>query len=384
MKSLTSLTAAATEIAAGVVAANAEAEDREARWPEPAMQELADAGLLALNAPREVGGHDAGLTGLVAVSEILGRESGSTALCFAMHCVGTAVLAAKATSYQRERYLVPIAKGEHVTSLALSEPGTGSFFFIPQAELVPDGDGFRLSGTKSFVTNGGKADSYVVSTAASGSDEGMTPGSFSCVVADGDAEGMEWQEPWLGFGMRGNSSRNVLLRDVAIPRSNLLGAEGDQLWYVFEVVAPYFLMAMAGTYIGVAGGALNEAREHLASRRYAHSGELLGSSAVMAHRLGELWMLLEQTRRLVHSAAANADADAPDALIGVLASKAAAADVAVRITNEALTLCGGLAYRENSRLTRLLREARASHVMAPTTDMLKTWTGRAMLGLPLI
>ncbi len=79
-----------------------------------------------------------------------------------------------------------------------------------------------------------------------------------------------------------------------------------------------------------------------------------------------------------------ADAGEPDALLAVLACKAAAGEAAVLITNEAMTLAGGMAYRENSKLARMLRDARASHVMAPTTDVLKTWVGHALVGLPLI
>jgi alkylation response protein AidB-like acyl-CoA dehydrogenase len=123
---------------------------------------------------------------------------------------------------------------------------------------------------------------------------------------------------------------------------------------------------------------------HTGTRRYGHSGELLGQAPVVAHRLGELWGELEATRQLIYSAAEKGDARAPDALPSILACKAMAGDTAVRIANEAMTLCGGSAYRDNSRLARILRDARASHVMAPTTDMLKTWVGRALLNLPLL
>ncbi len=125
---LRTLIAIAEEITSSVIAAHAEREDAEALWPEPAMRALADAGLMGLHVPVELGGHGQGLAGLVAISETLAQESPSTALCYAMHCVGTAV---------------------------------------------------RVEGTKSFVTNGGRADSYVVSTAATRSGE--EEGTFSCV-----------------------------------------------------------------------------------------------------------------------------------------------------------------------------------------------------------
>lgn len=374
----------AREITDTVVARNVEQEDAEARWPEPAMRALADAGLMGLNVPVELGGHGQGLAGLAAIAETLAQESPSTALCFAMHCVGTAVIAAKATDHQKQAYLEPIARGEHTTTLALSEPGTGSFFWIPETRLTHAPDGFRVNGTKSFVTNGGQADSYVVSTAAAVAHGGEGEGTFSCVLVDADRPNLRWGEPWLGFGMRSNSSRTAELLDVPVPAENLLGAEGDQLWYVFEVVAPYFLMAMAGTYAGVAKASLDVACAHLGGRRHTHSGELLGMNPVLAHRLGDLWIRQETMRRLVHAAAAQGDAADADALTSILACKAAAGEAAVEIANEAMTLAGGLGYRENGKLARMLRDARASHVMSPTTDLLKTWVGRALLNLPLL
>ena len=379
---LVSVLAQARDVAQSVTARHAESDDRDARWPAETMRALADAGLMGLTAPRAVGGLEAGMRGLVGVSEILARESASAGLCFGMHCVGTAVIAAKATARQRERYLDPIARGQHVTTLAVSEPGTGAFFFYPETAVTRVEDGFLVTGTKSFVTNGAHADSYVMSTAPlSGEGE---EGQFNCVLVDRDLPGLAFLDAWTGLGMRSNESRTLRLERVRIPADNLLGEVGDQLWYVFEVIAPYFLMAMAGTYLGVAQAAFDEARLHVGTRRYAHSGELLGAVPVVSHRLGDLWVRLESTRQLIQAAAEKGDAGAADALPAILACKAAAGDTAVTLANEAMTLCGGAAYRENSRLARVLRDARASHVMAPTTDILKGWIGRALLNLPLL
>lgn len=105
---------------------------------------------------------------------------------------------------------------------------------------------------------------------------------------------------------------------------------------------------------------------------------------MLAHRLGELWTRLEATRQLVHSAAWRADQGEDDALIAVLACKAAAAEAAVQLANESMTLSGGRGFRENGKLARLVRDAPAAHVMSPTTDLLRTWVGRALLNQPLI
>ncbi|HSJ06403.1 MAG TPA: acyl-CoA dehydrogenase family protein [Longimicrobiales bacterium] len=380
---LRELAGRAREVAQDVVRASVEREDREAAWPAASMKALADAGLMGLLVPTGHGGHGLGMTALAAVSQEIARESPSTALCFAMHCVGTAVIAARPTPAQARDLLEPIARGEHITTLALSEPGSGSQFWLPATRLARTADGYAVHGTKSFVTNGSHADSYVVSTVAA-DGAGAGDGTFSLVVVDGSAAGLCWQDAWHGLGMRANSSRTVQLQDVHVPADRLLGRPGDQLWYVFEIVAPYFLMAMAGTYLGIAVECVEEARDHLGSRRHAHTGELLGASPLLAHRLGELWIRMDAARQLVYTAARRADAGDPDSLVPVFACKAAASKAAVDIANEAMTLAGGMAYRENSKLARMLRDARASHVMAPTTDQLQVWIGRALLKLPLL
>jgi isovaleryl-CoA dehydrogenase len=380
---LTELLERAETVARDVLRPNVEEDDREALWPEPGMRALAATGLMGLNAPIRAGGHGLGLEALVSVARVLARENPSAALCYAMHCVGTAVIAAKATPRQTEQFLVPIAQGHHITTLALSEPGTGAHFYFPQTRIQADGDHYLVDGVKSFVTNGGRADSYVVSTAAD-DEHAAREGVFSAVLLDAAADGMEWQEEWRGFGMRSNSSRSVRLDRVRVPRHHLLGEEGDQLWYMFEIITPYFLAAMAGTYLGIAEAAVDNAVEHLGGRRHSHTGELLGAHPTLSAELGSMWIDLESARQLVLSAARRADAHATDGLPGILACKAAATRAAVDLTNRAMTLVGGIGYRENSQLTRMLRDARAGHVMGPTTHMLETWLGRALLGMPLL
>lgn len=372
----------AAEIATSTVAPRAATIDRDAVWPAESMQVLGEAGLLGLHVDRELGGLGEGMLALAVVTEEIGRACGSTSLVYGMHCVGSKVVAAKATVHQREHYLAPMAAGGHITTLALSEPGTGIHFYLPRTTFRPEGDDLVANGRKSFVTSGGHADSYVLSVVREDSD--LDPGTFSCLLLDAGAPGAAWSGEWDGFGMRGNSSRNLELQDVPVPAANLLGAEGDETWYVFEVVAPYFIMAMAGTYLGIARSALELGVQHLRDRTYAHTGDRLGKSDTVAHRLGELWAVVERTRQLVHHAARLADAGDPRSRPALFASKAEVADAVVRVTNDVMTLVGGLGYASDGVLGRALRDARASHVMSPTTDLLKTWLGRSLLDLPLL
>ncbi|SDM49738.1 Acyl-CoA dehydrogenase [Catalinimonas alkaloidigena] len=370
-------------LAEGIIAEEAPRVDQEARWPEKSMRLLQQERLTGLVVPQECGGWGQGLYALGQACEVIGQVSASTALCFGMHGVGAAVMAAKASPRQKKAFLEPIAQGLHLTTLALSEPGTGAHFYYPQTQLLAvSPDEFQLEGQKTFVTNGGHADSYVVSTVGVEPEAGFH--QFSCAIVEKCAAGLDWGPAWNGIGMRGNSSRSLTLHQVTIPAWHLLGERGDQLWYIFQVVAPYFLTAMAGTYLGLAQAALDRVRHHLMQRHYSHSGLSLHQVPLLQHRLGTLWAKVERTRQLLYHAARQGDAQGAGAVMSLLAAKAEVAHCAVEVVNEAMTLAGGSAYREDSAFDVLLRDARAAHVMSPTTDLLYTWIGRALLDQPLL
>jgi len=370
------------EIARDVVAPVADTVDQKAQWPKQCIQSLQSSGLTGLVVPEALGGMGQGLLALTQVCEVLGRECASTAICFGMHSVGASVIAANATEEQHEKFIEPIVTGKHITTLSLSEAGTGSHFYLPQTSLEVKDSGFSINGKKTFVTNGSNADSYVVSTVAADPDAPM--GQFSCVVVPGNTTGVSWGECWDGMGMRGNSSRTMQLSNVRLPPSSLLGKEGDQIWYIFNVVCPYFLVAMSGTYLGIMSSALEDAKLHLGKRHHTHVGLTLAQLPVLQHRLGQQWGVVERTRRLVYHAAKSFDDGDPDALVALMSAKAEVADSVVSVVNEAMTMVGGIAYRDGSRLHRFMRDARASHLMSPTTDMLRIWIGRALLGQPLL
>lgn len=373
---------ATSEVVERVLRANSLRVDAEGIWPIENLRALQAAGLGGLVVGSDAGGLGHGLYAVARVCELLGRECPSTAITFGMHLVGSAVIDAKATPAQRAAYLGPIARGEHLTTLALSEPGTGSQFYIPQTQLTRVDGGFALRGRKSFVTSGGHADSYVISAAPTASD--ANPGEFSCVVVRKDAAGLTWDGQWDGWGMRGNAAVSALLDGVVVGRDDLLGEEGDEIWFVFNVIAPYFLMAMAGTYLGAAGAALDVVRAQLGERRHAHSGASLADHSVVQHRMGTMWAMVQRTRSLVYDAARMGDEGHPDALPALCSAKAEVADAAERVAADAMTLAGGRGYVDGTALQRLYRDIRAAHVMSPTTDMLRSWTGRAVLGLPIL
>lgn len=372
--------ATARHVAQATLAEHADRVDAEAEWPEAGLSALQRSGLGGLVVPTRHGGLGHGLGALVRIGEELGQVCASTAMCFSMHQVGAAVIAAKATADQVEHYLEPICAGEHLTTLALSEPGSGVHFYLPRTRLTRNDGNIVLDGAKAFVTNGSRADSYVVSVA----EENGGAGEFSCVLVPDQADGLTWGDPWRGLGMRGNESRTLGLEGVALPHGALLGEPGDQIWYVFRVVAPYFLAAMSGCYLGIAGRAVRETRRHLRQREYDHDGSQLAEITVVQHRLGQLWARFERARRFCYWAADEYDIGNEDVLPAVLSMKAEVGDTATAVVNDALTLVGGLGYRDDHVFHRLLRDVRAAHVMSPTTDLLRTWTGRTLLDIPIL
>lgn len=365
-------------IAEDVAASHADWVD-QGNWPEPAMRAIQEAGLAGLLVPEHLGGLGQGAEALLQATEILGQKCSSTGLCFGMHSVGAAVIAANPSDEQADTFLRAIAEGKHITTLALSEPGTGAHFYLPECQAHEEEDNILLNGQKAFVTNGRHADSYVVSVMSDTDRQDL-----SCLILPNDQDGMNWQGKWEGLGMRGNSSIGLQLKNVRVPKTHLLGNEGDQIWYVFSVVAPYFLLAMTGVYIGIAKAALEETKQHLTNRKHSTSDSSLSQSSVLQFQYAELWAQIERTRCLALSAAQAFDSGESDAVPAVMTAKAEVADMVTNVVNDCMSLCGGIAYREGSKLQKLLRDARAAHVMSPTTNLLRIWVGRALLGEPLL
>jgi alkylation response protein AidB-like acyl-CoA dehydrogenase len=184
---LGAVVAAAQRVAETTLAAEAPAADREGSWPEASLKEL-QRELGGLVVDERLGGLGHGLWAVARVGEITGRYCASTSICFGMHLVASAVMGAKATPRQEQEYLRPIAAGEHLSTLALSEPGTGSEFWLPQSCMWSDGGGLRVTRTKSFVTNATHADSYVINLVRDATP--TVPGSFS--VASSTRELLAW------------------------------------------------------------------------------------------------------------------------------------------------------------------------------------------------
>lgn len=380
---MTKVIETAAEVSRTIILKNAVDTDRFAQWPDEGIRALQQAGLGGLAVPLKYGGLGHGTEVLAKVCEIIGQSCTSTSICFGMHCVGSAVLSSKVTDFQQENYLTPICDGNHITSLSLSELGSGSHFYLPQTKMTNANNGqYILEGEKSYVTNGGRADSYVVSAVTEEKDQ--PTGKFNCIIVPSNSTGLEWGPEWAGLGLRGNSSRNLSLNMVTVTENQILGCKGDQIWYIFNVITPYFLTAIAGAYLGLARAVIEEVKDHLMRRKFSFSGNTLASSPVTQHQIGVLWAKYARCRALLYWATQCYDRGIDDSHLDLFSAKAEISETVNDIVNSGMTLCGGSVYHEDSNLNRMMRDARASHIMSPTTDMLRVWTGRSILDQPLL
>ena len=371
------------QISESVINDNTHHTDKVAHWPKQAIDTLRHEGLAGLTIPIEYGGLGQGTETLAKVSEQIGQYCSHTAVCFGMHAVASATIASKATTHQHQNYLTPICEGRHITTIALHEASSGSQFYLPQTRMqYHSATQYNINGSKSFVINGAQADSYIISAVA---DNSAQPNEqFNCFIVDGNSTGIQWAKEANAPSLYGHSRQHLTLSDVKIPSENILGQYGDQIWYIFNVITPYFLAAMAGTYLGITRAALDKLITHIKHREFSFNGRPLASSSVIQYQLGQLWAQYARSRALVYQATACYDSNQEHQLIDLFAAKAEAADVMLHIINESMTLCGHDAYDKEATLEQLLREARAAHLISPTTDILRIWTGRSILEQPLL
>lgn len=367
--------AALNAVIDATIAARAAEVDRTGEFPRSSVDALADAGLLGLISSPEVGGSGHGLWTASLVIERLAGACGSTAMILLMHYAATSVIEA----YGPENVRRAIAQNQHLSTLAFSEAGSRSHFWTPTSTATNGTGEVRLDAQKSWVTSAGEADSYVWSSRPLSGDGPMT-----LWLVPSASSGLSVKGPFDGLGLRGNASSPVTGDGVLVGHDARLGADGAGLDIAMQVILPHFLVLNAAFSLGIMETLLTVAAAHLTRTRLEHLGQTLAQQPLHRARYAELRIRADEARTFLTDTLTALGTGREDATLRVLEVKAVGSEAASAVADGVMRLCGGAAFRKELGAERLFRDALASRVMAPTTEALRDFVGRATLGLPLL
>ncbi len=365
---------AVDRIAREVIAPAAEEVDRQGSFPRAAIDALGQAGLLGLTVDPAVGGLGHGPRVAALVVERIARDCGSTAMIVCMHYAATAVLEKHgAESLRRE-----VAGGRHLSTLAFSEIGSRSMFWAPVSTAQKTAQGIRLNARKSFATSSRNASSFVWSSRPVAAE-----GASTIWLVSRAADGLRSGAAFDGLGLRGNDSGPLTAEDLFIPEANRLGEDGQGLSIMLEIVLPIFNLLSAACSVGLMEASTARTASHVSAVRFEHTNSALAELPTIRAFIARMRIATDMARCLLLDTAAAIEGGREDAMLRVLECKAAAGEAAAEITELAMRVCGGAAFRKDVGVERTFRDARAANVMAPTTDQLYDFLGKALCGLPV-
>jgi alkylation response protein AidB-like acyl-CoA dehydrogenase len=371
----------AKEIADSILAPAAKQNDKEARFSSEAVAALGQAGLLGIILPTGVGGSALGPRTFAAVVATLAEVDASAAMVYLMHTSATATIAAARPGATVAQTLRDISAGRHLTTLAFSEAGSRSHFWAPVSRAKRNSAGVHLTAKKSWVTSAGHAQSYVVSALA---PEGKSPTDSTLYLFASGTPGLSVAGPWDGLGMRANASAPMILEDCAVQPGLQLTDDGAGFKAMLEIVLPLFNLGTSAVALGLCRAAVAGTAAHLKSARFEHLGQSLGESLpTLRAQLATMQIETDGLAARVDDLVDHLERPRDTTMLRVLESKASAGDVAIAVTSAAMRVCGGAAFSKHMSIERLFRDAHAGAVMAPTSDVLREFIGKAVLGIPL-
>jgi len=295
-----------------------------------------------------------------------------------MHNVALTVVLSRGSEEMKKRIVKEVVEERKLLALAYSELGTGTHFYISDLKAENDGDKKLLSGVKSMVTSAGQASYYLVLAPSD------VEGAIDNWLVPLETPGLKFeQNTWHGLGMRGNVSCQMHLNKAAVSVSNRIGEEGAGQEHVFNVVAPYFIAGLAGVYSGLGEHMLEESIAHAKERKYTSGTSLAEIETVQIH-LAKMYNLVNSSVCTAKEATRSAAAGEEDALAKILSARVIACEMVIEAGRLGMRVGGGKAYNKVGSMERLLRDAYAGQIMAPSADVLTVWLGKAITGLPLV
>ncbi|NNU80763.1 acyl-CoA dehydrogenase [Halovulum dunhuangense] len=354
------------------IAPHALAWDEAGTLPRDVLQEAGALGLATLYVPEEQGG--AGISRLDAtlVFEALSMACPSVAAFLSIHNMCAAMVAKYGTDAARAAWLPKLASMEAVASYCLTEPGSGSDAAALRTKAERTNDGYRLNGTKAFISGGGYSDLYIV-MARTGAEG---PKGISALLVPGGAPGLSFGANERKMGWRAQPTAQVQMDDCPTPAENLLGEEGAGFRYAME--------GLDGGRLNIAACALGAAQAALdASIAYARDRKAFGQSIdrfqSLQFKLADMETELQAARVFLRQAAWKLDRAAPDATKHCAMAKRFVTDAAFNVANEALQIHGGYGYLADYGIEKIVRDLRVHQILEGTNEIMRVIVARSLL-----
>ena len=361
------------EFADREVAPRAAEIDRKAEFPADLVAKMGELGLMGIPFPPEYGGAGQSYLLFARVVEELCRACASTGLILDVTTSLCGEPIYKFGSHDvKTRYLTPLAQGTTLGTLAMTEPEAGSDAAGIKTRAIRDGDDYVLNGHKTFITNGGVADTYVV-TAVTNPDRGTR--GISDFVVEKSMPGVSFGQPMHKLGITGSPTTDVFFEDVRVPARNILGEEGMGFRITMETLDAGRI-GIAAQAVGIARAALDEATEYAKNRK--QFGQPIADFQAIQFMLADMAMQVEAARLLTYQAAYLRSQEIPCAKESAMA-KCFAGDTAVKVALDAVQIHGGYGFIKEFPAERHLRDAKITQIYEGTNQIQRVVIARNLL-----
>jgi alkylation response protein AidB-like acyl-CoA dehydrogenase len=360
--------ALAREFADAEIQPHAAEWDRSHEFPREVFARLASLGLMGVCVPEELGGAGADFVSYILVLEELSRADAGVGVTVAVHTsAATLPIVAHGSESQRRELVPPLAGGERLGAFALTEAEAGSDAAALTTRAEPDGDGWRLTGAKQWITNAGEAGTLLVFARA--------PEGITCFVVDGDAEGLEVAREEEKLGLNSSTTADVRLDGVRVRGDRVLGEVGQGFRIAMETLNGGRI-GIGAQAVGIAHAAYEVAHAYALERR--QFGRRIADFQAIQWKLADMATEIEAARLLVHRAAWLRDLGRPHAEAGAMA-KLFASSVARRQTAEAVQVLGGYGYTKEFPVERFYRDAKITEIYEGTNEIQRLVIARSIL-----
>ncbi len=339
--------------------------DEEERFPSESVAKMAKLGFLGIAVPKQYGGQGCDYLTYTMCVEELAKVCGTTAVVLSAHTsLCQMPILHFGTEEQKQKYLVPLAKGETLGAFGLTEPGAGTDAAGQQTKAVLDGDEWVLNGTKMFITNGYYADTYVIFAMT---DKSLGRKGISAFIVEKGTPGFTFGTKEKKMGIRGSATYELVFTDCRIPKENLLGKLGEGYKIAMDTLDGGRI-GIAAQALGLAEGALEVTCDYVKTRK--QFGKTLGQFQNTQFQLADMATRCDAAQLLVYRAAI--DHDIPKKNSDGMASSMAklyAAETAMYVTTKAVQLHGGYGYIRDYDVERMMRDAKITEIYEGTSEV---------------